>query len=755
VSTFLYRLGRFCYRRKGVVIGGWLGVLVVVAVVALGVMKPFSSSTTIPGTEAQRTLDVLEKEFPPADRGHVTGKIVFRAAEGQKIVAGQPAKAVAAAARAAEDTAGVASVTPPSAVAGTVSADGRTGIAQVTFDAEKADGIQNATKQSLERAADRARTAGLTVELGGDAFATVPEVMGPGEVVGVLIALGVLVIVFRTLRSAIIPVATALVGVAIGVLSLLALTSVVTMDSTSIILAVMLGLAVGIDYALFIVSRHQSQVREGMDPEESAGLATGTAGGAVVFAGATVVIALAALAVVNIPFLTVMGLGAAATVVVSVLIAVTLLPAVLGLMDRSIVTSTVPVLARLSRRSEQKRAARSRPSLGERWAATTARRPWTVLITCVLGLGILAAPFTDLRLGLGGTADSHSSAARAQKLIDEGFGPGYSGALVVLVQGTDKATVSSAAQDVATGIKKLPGASAVFVPVPAASGDAALVNVTPAGGPESEATTKLLGEIRDMRGAIEERTGTDVNVTGTTAVNIDVADKLSSALPVYCLLVMGLALVLLTVVFRAVAVPLKAALGFLFSLGAALGVLVAVFQWGWLSGPLGVDHTGPVLSFLPMLLVGILFGLAMDYEVFLVSRMREEYAHGRPPTEAMIRGFGHSAKVVTAAALIMIAVFGGFVLAELQVVKGMGLALAVGVLMDAFVVRMTLVPAVMTLLGHRAWWLPRFLHRVLPNVDIEGEQLMRQRATATQQSYADPVQELPQQVPALRGDVRR
>ncbi|MFF5965204.1 MMPL family transporter [Streptomyces collinus] len=695
-------------------------------------MKPFSSSTTIPGTEAQRTLDVLEKEFPPADRGHVTGKIVFRAADGKKITAGEPAKAVAEATRAAEGTRGVASVTPPSAVAGTVSADGRTGIAQVAFDAEKADGIQNATKQGLERAADGARAAGLTVELGGDAFATTPEVMGPGEVVGVLIALGVLVIVFRTLRSAIIPVATALVGVAIGVLSLLALTSVVTMDSTSIILAVMLGLAVGIDYALFIVSRHQSQVREGMDPEESAGLATGTAGGAVVFAGATVVIALAALAIVNIPFLTVMGLGAAATVVVSVLIAVTLLPAVLGLMGRRVVTSTVPVLARLSRRSEQKRVARSGPSLGERWAATTARRPWTVLITCVLGLGILAAPFTDLRLGLGGTADSHSSAARAQKLIDDGFGPGYSGALVVLVQGTDKATVASAAQHVASGIKELRGVSAVSVPVPAASGDAALVNVTPAGGPESEATTKLLGEIRDMRGGIEERTGTDVNVSGTTAVNIDVADKLSSALPVYCLLVMGLALVLLTVVFRAVAVPLKAALGFLFSLGSALGVLVAVFQWGWLSGPLGVDHTGPVLSFLPMLLVGILFGLAMDYEVFLVSRMREEYAHGTPPTEAMIRGFGHSAKVVTAAALIMIAVFGGFVLAELQVVKGMGLALAVGVLMDAFVVRMTLVPAVMTLLGHRAWWLPRFLHRILPNVDIEGERLMRQRATVQQ-----------------------
>ncbi|WP_316785074.1 MMPL family transporter [Streptomyces sasae] len=721
MSTLLYRLGRFAYRRKWSVIGAWLVVLLAAGVAALGLMKPFSSSTTIPGTEAQRTLDVMEKEFPSGSDG-VTGKIVFRAPDGKKVTAGVPAKAIAEVTQDAAGAPGVAAATAPDVKSGTVSADGRTGIAQITFDADKADKIPDATKHDIENAAAQARATGLTVELGGDAFGPEVKVLGPTEALGVLIALGVLVFVFRSLRAAIIPVATALVGVAIGVMSLLVMTSVVTMDSTSIILAVMLGLAVGIDYALFIVSRHQTQVRQGMDPEESAGLATGTAGGAVVFAGATVVIALAALAVVNIPFLTVMGLGAAATVVVSVLIAITLLPAVLGLMGGRIATSTVPVLRRSTRRARQHDAG-GRPGLGQRWAAATARRRWLVVVTCVLGLGIMAAPATDLQLGLGGGPDPHSSAGRAQKLIADGFGPGYSGTLIVLSQGDNKTVTMTAAQDLAAQVKDLPGVSTVSPAVLAASGQAALVNVTPSSGPESQATKRLLSEIRQIRGDVQERTDADLNVTGSTAVNIDIANKLSSALPIYCLLVMGLALVLLIVVFRAIAVPLKAALGFLLSLGASLGALVAVFQWGWLSDLLGITQTGPVLSFLPMLLVGILFGLAMDYEVFLVSRMREEYKHGKAPTDAMVRGFGHSSQVVTAAALIMIAVFGSFVFAELQVIKGMGFALAIGVLLDAFVVRMTLVPAIMAVLGHKAWWLPRFLQRRLPNVDIEGERL--------------------------------
>ncbi|MFC8433289.1 MMPL family transporter [Streptomyces sp. NPDC057253] len=734
MSTLLYRLGRFAYRRKWSVIGAWSVLLLVAVVAALGLMRPFASATTIPGTEAQRTLDVVRAKFPTDDT-HTTGKIVFRAPDGATVSAGDSARTVRLTVDEVARVPGVTAAIAPDVKAATVSADGMTGIAQLTFSAEKGDTLPEATRTGVEEAAAGARRAGLTVELGGDAFSQAKvEVMGPGEAVGVLIALGVLVLVFRSLRAAIVPVATALVGVAVGVLGLLSLTSVVTMDSTSVILAVMLGLAVGIDYALFIVSRHQTQVRDGMDPEKSAGLATGTAGGAVVFAGATVVIALAALSVVNIPFLTVMGLGAAVTVVVSVLIAVTLLPAVLGLMGRRIATSTVPVL----RRSTERAARRTdRPATGVRWATLVARRRWTVLVVSLLGLGILALPAADLRLGLGGTQDPDTSAARAQKLVDDGFGPGYSGTLVVLVQGGKKA-VASAAGELTSTVQRLPGVAAVSPAVASKSGDAALISVTPTSGPETEATKRVLAEIRHARDAVEDRTGTAVDVTGTTAVNIDVADKLSAALPAYCLLVMGLALVLLIVVFRAVAVPLKAALGFLLSLGASLGAMVAVFQWGWLSGLLGIKETGPVLSFLPMLLVGILFGLAMDYEVFLVSRMREEYAHGRTAADAMIRGFGHGSKVVTAAALIMIAVFGSFVFADMQVIKGMGFALGVGVLLDAFVVRMALVPAVMAVLGDRAWWLPRFLRRVLPDVDIEGERLTRGMAGAPSAAVAPP-----------------
>ncbi|WP_460072718.1 MMPL family transporter [Streptomyces sp. YKOK-I1] len=748
MSTLLYRLGRFAYRRKWSVIGAWSVLLLTAVAAALGLMKPFTPSTTIPGTEAQRTLDVVRAEFP-TDESHLTGRIVLRAPGGETLTTGDAARVVRRTVSGAADLPGVRSATAPAAAAGTVSADGRTGIVALTFTTDKDGTLSGATERGVEELTADARGAGLTAEAGGDAFSKVEvEVMGPGEAVGVLIALGVLVFVFRSLRAAVVPVATALVGVAVGVLGLLSLTSVVTMDSTSVILAVMLGLAVGIDYALFIVSRHQTQVRAGMDPEESAGLATGTAGGAVVFAGATVVIALAALSVVNIPFLTVMGLGAAATVVVSVLIAVTLLPAVLGLMGRTVVTSTVPVLRRSSERAARRAADPDRrPDAGLRWASMVARRRWTVLAVSLLGLGILAVPAADLQLGLGGTQDPDTSAARAQKLVDDGFGPGYSGTLVVLVQG-EKSAVVPAAERMAAVVKDLPGVASVSPAVHAESGTAALLSVTPSSGPETEATKRVLAEIRHTRGSVEESTGTEIDVTGTTAVNIDVANKLSAALPVYCLLVMGLALVLLIVVFRALAVPLKAALGFLLSLGASLGALVAVFQWGWLSGPLGIKDTGPVLSFLPMLLVGILFGLAMDYEVFLVSRMREEYAHGTPPPEAMIRGFGHGAKVVTAAALIMIAVFGSFVFADMQVIKGMGFALGIGVLLDAFVVRMTLVPAVMAVLGRGAWWLPRFLQRALPDMDIEGERLASRLASASVPDQRRPHPAAPEQAAA-------
>ncbi|WP_406437136.1 MMPL family transporter [Streptomyces sp. NBC_01613] len=735
MSTFLYRLGRFSYRRKWTVIIGWLVVLCALGAAAATLMKPFTSSTSIPGTEAQKASDVLAKEFPSGSDG-ISGQIVFRAPQGETVTAGPAAEAIRTATARIAKTPGVESVTAPSTAAGNVSRDGRTGIGKITFTAEQVAKISEASVKKIEAAAGQARSEGLTVALGGQAFDPVPEAGGgAGEAVGVLITLIVLVLVFRSLRAAVVPLAMAMVGVAMGVLALLTLTSVVDMDSTALMLALMLGLAVGVDYALFIVSRHQTQVRDGMDPEESAGLAVGTAGSAVLFAGATVVIALAALTVVRIPFLAVMGLGAALTVVIAVVLALTLLPAVLGLLGPRIASSRIPALRRSARRSLDKRRSGA-VGAGVRWARLMGRRRWAVLVLGVVGLGVLAVPAADLRLGLS-LPSTNAEAVRAQKMTDDAFGPGYSGTLVILVQGDGAKAAESAAQQIAGAAAKLPDVASVAPARLSGSGNAAMVGVVPKSGPQSERTEQLLHDIRAARDGIEKSTGTDINVTGSTAVSIDVAAKLTAALPVYCLVVMGLAVLLLTLVFRSIAVPLKAALGFLLSLGGSLGVLVAVLQWGWFSSVLGTQASPTVISFLPILLIGILFGLAMDYEVFLVSRMREEYSRGKSPAAAMVDGFGHGSKVVTAAAVIMVSVFGSFVFADMQITKGMGLALAVGVLLDAFVVRMCLVPAAMSVLQHAAWWLPRFLHRVLPHVDVEGEQLTRRQARPAEAGQED------------------
>ncbi|MFE2872620.1 MMPL family transporter [Embleya sp. NPDC059259] len=725
MSTLLYRLGRFAYRRRRLVITGWVLILLFAAGAAVTLMRPFAAQNTIPGTESQRSLDVLEARFPTADGAE--GRIVLRAADRGTITAGPARQAVSAATAAAAALPGVAAAEDPYG-AGAVSADATTAIIALTFTEKQAEDVSAATRDAVEEIAEGARARGLTVELGGDTFVEQPAPFGVGEIAGLVVTLGVLLFVFRSLRASLVPLATALVGVVVGVLLVLAGGRFVTMDSSSLTLATMLGLAVGVDYALFIVSRHRDQVRAGVEPEESAARAVGTAGTAVVFAGATVVIALAALAVVRIPFLTVMGVAAAATVVVAVLVALTLLPALLGVLGSRVAASSIPALRRSADRADGGRGGAGdgvrggvRASAGLRWVHAVTRSRWVVLPLGVAALALCALPALDLRLGLPKDR-SDTTAVRAQDLVDAGFGPGYTGALIVVVQGP-RTMVGPAAEQVAARVADLPEVASVAPPVPNAAGDTVLVKVIPATGPESSRTRDLLDDIRRARDPIAAVTGTRIDVTGSTAVDLDVAAKLASALPVYCLVVMGLAILLLTVVFRSVVVPVKAALGFLLSVLGALGAVVAVFQWGWLSGLIGLDGTGPIVSFLPVLVIGILFGLAMDYEVFLVSRMREEYTRGRPAEEALRVGYGHSAKVVTAAALIMISVFGAFVLSDNGVVKGMGFALAIGVLFDAFVVRMTLVPAVMAILDHRAWWLPRPLHRFLPHIDPEGAKL--------------------------------
>ncbi|MFI8827684.1 MMPL family transporter [Streptomyces sp. NPDC053431] len=714
MATFLYKLGRSAFRRRRLVALLWVALLALAGVGAATAPTATSSSFSIPGTEAQRAFDLLEQRFPGGSADGATARVVFKAPAGQSMK--DPANKAKVEKTVAALTSGsdqIARVTDPY-TAQAVSRDGSTAYVSVAYKVNAME-LTDATRDALKETGHAAQGQGLTVEIGGDALQSMPET-GAGEIVGVVIAGIVLVITFGSLVAAGLPLLTAIIGVGIGVSTITALASVLDLGSTTSTLAMMIGLAVGIDYALFIVSRYRAELAEGREKEEAAGRAAGTAGSAVVFAGLTVVIALVGLAVVNIPMLTKMGFAAAGTVVIAVLIALTLIPALLGFAGDKVVGRKQRKAAAgdpgdaASRNADPKK---EKPNAGTRWARFVIRRPLMVLLVGVLGLGAIAVPAASLEMGLpdDGVKPTSATERRAYDLLSDGFGPGFNGPLLVVVDG-DKAT----ADRTVTTIKGLQGWAHVTEPTPNKAGDTAMITVIPKDRPSSVATENL---VHDIRGA----TGDDVLVTGATAMNIDFSQKMNDALLPYLALVVGLAFLLLMVVFRSVLVPLKAALGFLLSVVAALGAVVAVFQWGWLGSLFGVEQTGPIMSMMPIFMVGVVFGLAMDYEVFLVTRMREAYVHGARPGEAIVTGFRHGARVVTAAAVIMIAVFSGFIGSSEQMVKMIGFGLAVAVLFDAFVVRMAIVPAVLALLGHKAWWLPRWLARVLPNVDVEGEGL--------------------------------
>ncbi|MEV4329858.1 MMPL family transporter [Streptomyces sp. NPDC049597] len=706
MATFLYTLGRTAFRRRRLVALLWVALLVLAGAGAASAPTATSSSFSIPGTEAQKAFDLLEERFPGGSADGATARVVFKAPDGRKMTDAGPRDEVAKAVselKSGSDQ--VASVTDPY-TARAVSKDGSTAYVSVTYKVTSME-LTDATREALEETGTEAREAGLTVEIGGDALQTMPE-QGAGEIIGVVIAGIVLVITFGSLVAAGLPLLTAIIGVGIGISTITALASVLDLGSTTSTLAMMIGLAVGIDYALFIVSRYRAELAEGREHEEAAGRAVGTAGSAVVFAGLTVVIALVGLAVVNIPMLSKMGFAAAGTVVIAVLIALTLIPALLGFAGKR-------VLGRKARKGEP---VSDKPNAGTRWARFVLRRPVAVLLAGVVGLGAVAVPAASLEVGLpdDGAQPVSTTQRKAYDLLSEGFGPGFNGPLMVVVDGG-----RSAADRTVEVVKGLEGAAAVTPPTLNKAGDTAVITVVPKDRPSSVATEELVQDIRD-------RSGDEVLVTGATAMNIDFSQKMNDALLPYLALVVGLAFLLLMVVFRSVLVPLKAALGFLLSVVAALGAVVAVFQWGWLGSLFGVEQTGPVMSMMPIFMIGVVFGLAMDYEVFLVTRMREAYVHGERPGEAVVTGFRHGARVVTAAAVIMIAVFSGFIGSSEQMVKMIGFGLAIAVFFDAFVVRMAIVPAVLALLGHKAWWLPRWLDRVLPNVDVEGEKLHKELA---------------------------
>jgi RND superfamily putative drug exporter len=710
VATFLYRLGRFSFRRKALVAAVWAAVLVALGLGALTLSGQLSNSVTIPGTESQRAVDQLTEKFPQANAGGATARVVIEAPAGTAVTDAKGKAAVEALVGQLKTAPKVAAVVDPFQ-AQSISPDRRVALAQVSYGA-KAYELTDEDRQALQAPADAARAAGFTVEFGGDAVQGVPAT-GATEGLGVAVAAVVLIITFGSLVAAGIPLLTALIGVGTGMGGIFLASGFLELNSNTPILALMIGLAVGIDYALFIVSRYRHELSIGRDPEEAAGRAAGTAGSAVVFAGLTVIIALAGLTVVGIPFLGQMGVAAAVTVAIAVLIALTLLPAILGFAGTRVAGGRI----RLRRKPVE-------TTHGERWARFVARHRIPVLLVALAGMAVVALPALSMQLGLpnDSTAAPESTQKKAYDIASRSFGEGSNGPLLVVVDVSATADRQAALGQAAAGIQKLPDVAAVTPPRVNQAGDTALLTVIPKSGPSSTQTEDLVAAIRAESGKLDAK----LAVTGQTAANIDVSEKLSDAMLPYLALIVGLAFVLLMLVFRSVVVPLKATIGFLGSVAATFGAVVAVFQWGWLTDLLGVESTGPIMSMLPILLIGVLFGLAMDYQVFLVTRMREEHVHGAEPQEAMVTGFRHGARVVVAAALIMISVFAGFVLAESSLIQSIGFALAFGVLVDAFVVRMTLVPAVMSLLGRGAWWLPKWLDRVLPDVDVEGEKLTKQ-----------------------------
>lgn len=783
MAKFLYRLGRGAATRAWVAIITWLVLLGLAGGAFAAFSGTLSNSFEIPGTETQQLADRLADELPEANQG--MGTVVYSTEDGSEFTDEQKAE-IGEALDAAADVDGMASAMNPfdaqadlddqrdqveqgaeqlpqlielrdsgrldAAVQagmlpegttaesvtqqeqqlqvgqdtmdmmgdyGFVSPEGSTAVATVNFDEDQMS-IEQSTKDDLMAALDDHPVEGVQMDYSTE-IAQTTEVMGVGEIVGVVVAIIVLLIMLRTAVGAALPVLTAFVGVGFSTMLALSLSGQVQMASVTPMLGIMLGLAVGIDYSLFLLNRYRTELRRGTEVIEAIGLATGTAGSAVTFAGMTVMIALIGLSVTGIPFLALMGGVAALAVLVAVLITLTLTPALLGLVGKRL-------LPKSQRDVTVDEAEHVKTPLA-------VRRPLPVLLAAVAALAILAIPMGSMRLGLpdGSTEPQDSTQYAAYTTVAEEFGAGKNGPMTVVADLPEDATEQEAQElQLAVGqeVSELDDvASVVPTPIDVDSG-MALLQVVPESGPSDEATETLVDDIRGLSENVEAAGDPTIGVAGTTAANIDVSQVLSDALPVYLAVVVAISMVLLILVFRSILVPVIASLGFLLSLLAAFGAVVAVYQWGWLSWLFNVTEPGPVLSFLPTLMVGILFGLAMDYQLFLVTGMREAHVHGYPARTAVVRGMVGGRAVVTAAAIIMTSVFAGFIFSHMAMIRPMGFGLAIGVLLDAFLVRMTIIPALMTLLGEKAWWFPRWLDRILPNVDVEGESLQQGKPQA-------------------------
>ena len=608
---------------------------------------------------------------------------------------------------------------------GLVSKDGTTAVSSVMFTKPTTD-LETSQKMAVVDYIKAHPIAGVETEFSKELTQSLDGLMGLGEILGLVIAGVVLFVMLGTLIGAGLPLLAAILGVGISATITMGLSGIIAMNSTTPVLGVMLGLAIGIDYALFLLNRHRKQLKAGMKIKDSIGLATGTSGNAVVFAGLTVIIALLALNITGIEFLGLMGDMASISILVGILLAITLTPAMMSLLGLRVLSKKERNNIKQSAKDAKKNA--DKP---EKRHALVVRHPWITIIGTVATLAIVAIPFFSMRLGLpdGSSEPTDSTQYKAYTLISKSFGAGTNGQVVTVVTLPNKLETSldetKFKTDVALRLDELKN---VDVAVPAAvssDGTRYLFQVIPTTGPASVETTNLVNDIRGLSGELKSKYNAEIGVTGLAAMNIDISQRMSEALPIYLTVVILLSILLMILVFRSIAVPVVASAGFLLSVMAGLGSVVAVYQWGWAGWLFDVHDPGPIMNFLPTIAIGILFGLAMDYQLFLATGMREAYVHGMKPKQAITHGLRISRPVVLAAASIMVSVFGSFVFSHSTMIRPVGFALAAGVLFDAFIVRLLLMPALLTVLGRGAWWLPRWLDRILPDVDVEGAKLER------------------------------
>ena len=810
MAKLLYHLGRWSYINRWKVIIAWIFIVAAAGGATLSLMKPMTTEYSISGTPAidatRRAVELFPENGNPANAPSVN--LVFKAPEGEKLSDPQNEAAVGDVVRHIAEGLDIPEgsqqrwgnpleVSPalqqqvieqftsmglPEETAradadnlAMVNADETIAYTTFDFDAESPYSVDPADKEVVHEAMDIGRAAGLEVEAGGAGFGDEIQVNSISEIIGLAVAFIVLIITFGSLASAGMPLISAVVGVGLGAMGVMIATHWIELNNLTPVLAVMIGLAVGIDYALFIMSRYR-QERSRMDGPDAAGMAVGTAGSSVVFAGATVFIALFALLVARISFLTAMGLAAAGTVFMAVLVALTLVPAMLGLLGDKAFAGRIPGVAG---NPTKRRPRRTKPTMGNRWVRTVQRVPGVVMALVVLGLGALTAPVLHMELALPAdtTSNPDTTQRKAADLLSEGFGPGINGPFLVIVDGANANPDSAALQPYIQGQegeedeqKKAALSSFIYsvqrlnqvggvkhAQLVGVSQDmkAAQIMVSPTTAPTDEATVGTASALRTASAELEDATGAEIGMTGLTAVQLDITERLEGAMGPYLAIVVGLAIFLLLAVFRSILVPLVAGLGFLLSVGGAFGLTVLVWQDG-LTGL--VPAPGPLISFMPIFLIGVTFGLAMDYQVFLVTRMREhfsrypqgsggKYSKYNANDEATIAGFTAGARVVTAAAIIMISVFVAFISQPLPFIQIFGFALAAGVLFDAFLVRMSLVPATMFLMGHTTWWMPKWLDKLIPQLDIEGtaleEEWERTHAAASREAEdkaAQPVE---------------